>query len=287
MKFLIRFTLLFLVIGLSGCDVINPEEDIPAYIEVLPFEYTASIDGSNSTKITDAWVTVNGNFLGAFNLPVKLPVLEQTGSYEVLIDAGIKDNALNTFPNIYPFYERYTQTVDLEIGEVVSVQPDTRYDMDITQMVFQENFDDGTINVTDVDKTVVDVLEGSGSGLIELDNENLPSLTVGSIPLTTFPSIGNTAYIELDYKNDVPLLIGMAGIDATGLETFSAFPFGVIARDTWNKAYFNFTDVMRTLEQNNTAFYQIRILAQIPLENGEFVLENAEIRLDNLKLLMF
>ncbi len=286
MKFLKLYIVLFLTITFSACDVINPEEDIPAYIELLPFEYTAGFDGSNSTNITEAWIIVGGEFLGAFDLPKTIPILN-SGEVDVIIDAGIKDNAFDPTPSIYPFYERYRETVNLVPGETISIQPRTRYDMDVTQVVFQENFDDGTINFTDVAKTVEDVKEGGGSGLIELNKDALPLLIVSSLPLEEFPTIGSTGYVEIDYKNDVPILIGVVGHDINGLEVYADFPYGLNPSTEWKKAYFNFTNMLNNLEQSNARVYQIRILSQIPLENGEFIMENAEIRLDNIKLLTF
>ena len=95
---------------------------------------------------------------------------------------------------------------------------------------------------------------------------------------------GNIAYLELDYKTDIPIFVGIIGFDALGQETFSEITYGLNAKDEWNKAYFNYTLLMNTMDQRNTFIYQIRITAQIPIENGEFVQENAEIRLDNVKL---
>ena len=65
----------FLISFITACDIINPEEDIPAYIEILPYEYSPESGGSSSTKITDGWIYVDGEFLGAFNLPSTIPVL--------------------------------------------------------------------------------------------------------------------------------------------------------------------------------------------------------------------
>ncbi|MCB0638866.1 MAG: hypothetical protein KDC54_19695, partial [Lewinella sp.] len=51
---------------LPACDLINPEEPIPAYLYVAPFALNTApnIEGSNSAKITEGWVFVNGEFLG-------------------------------------------------------------------------------------------------------------------------------------------------------------------------------------------------------------------------------
>jgi len=271
--------------GFSACDIINPEEEIPAYIEILPYEYTVGEDGSTSTKITDGWIYVGGELLGAFELPKTVPVL-LSGEVTVLLDAGVKENGINFTPTIYPFYARYSETVELVPGEVVTVQPTTRYDTDYVQMVFDEDFNDATIGFTEeVSKTLEEVREGSGSGFFELDKEDKPASEARSIALEKFPVEGNIAFLEIDYKSDVVIFVGIIGFDALGQETFSDLTYGLNPKEEWNKVYLNYSQLLNTLQQRNTQFYQIRVAAQIPIENGEFIMENAEIRLDNIKLI--
>lgn len=280
-------SIISLVLFFSSCDIINPEEDIPAYLEILPYTYTVGSDGSNSTKITEAWIYTDGIFLGAFDLPKKIPVLNY-GELEVIADPGIKENGDVFTPNIYPFYERYTETVNLVSGEVVTIQPGTRYDNSLIQLIFNENFNDSSLSFTDeMNKTTIDVKEGAGSGLIMLDAEDNPSVAVFSIPLERFPIQGNTAYLEVDYKTDVILNISAVGFDALGEETNPGLIYVLNVKDEWNKVYLNFSEVMNVLQQRNVQFYQLRIDAQIPTENGEFVMETAEIRFDNIKLITF
>ncbi|MEZ4984834.1 MAG: hypothetical protein R2795_07325 [Saprospiraceae bacterium] len=101
---IIHFALL-LVMSVSWwqCDFINPEEGIPSYLFIEEFTLTTGpAQGSNSHKITEAWVFVDDIFLGVYDLPATVPVLE-TGSHTVRVEAGIRDNGLGDFPNIYPF----------------------------------------------------------------------------------------------------------------------------------------------------------------------------------------
>lgn len=268
--------------------MINPEEEIPSYLEILPFIYTPGMDGSATSKITDAWVYVEGEFLGAFELPKTIPILS-SGSIEIFMDAGIKENGINLTPNIYPFYKRFTTTVDLVPGEVTTIQPRTAYD-DTNggiQLIFNEGFNDGVISFTsEIKKTTIDVREGDGSGLIELDSEVQPASGALSIPIEKFPE-NNFAYLEVDYKADVIIRFGVIGFDELGQETFSTLAYGVNPKDEWNKIYFNYTDLLNVLAQRNTKFYQIQVQAGIPIDGGDFTLETAEIRLDNMKLISF
>ena len=287
MKIFNLYTLLFLLI-FSSCDVINPEEEIPAYLEILPFEYTPT-DGSSSQKITDGWIYVGGEYLGAFDLPKTIPVL-MNGELDVIIDPGIKENGINSTPNIYPFYKRYSGSTNLVPGEVTTIQPDTRYDEENIHIIFTEDFNSsGDFNLfgDEVKNTEEDVKEGARSGLVKLNSENNPSVSLRSSVLTVFPVQGNIGYLEIDYKSDVPIFVGIAGFDDFGNQSFSELTYGLNVKDEWNKVYFNYTDLFNLMRQNNIIGYQILISAQILIEDGEFTLENAEIRLDNVKLITF
>lgn len=286
MKYSIPVFLLAILFFIPSCDIINPEEEVPSYIEILPFEYTGT-DGSNSAKLTDAWLYVGGDFIGAFDLPKTIPVL-YAGEQEILIDPGVEENGISALPIIYPFYDRYTVPVDLVPGEITTIQPQTSYDSDRSDIIFSEYFNGGSNKFnTDVSNTDEDVKEGDRSGLISLDKEDKPAITAKTVVIEVFPNEGFTGYLELDYKTDVPIFIGMEGYTNLGDLVFNELTYGLNANDDWNKVYFNLSDQFNLLNQNNADFYQLKIAAQIPIENGEFTLENAEIRLDNLKLVVF
>ncbi len=64
---------------MASCWPDGVEEPLPAYIYIPAFELrTTQGEGSASSAITDVWLTVNGEFLGAYELPARIPVL-QTG----------------------------------------------------------------------------------------------------------------------------------------------------------------------------------------------------------------
>ena len=54
-----------------SCDVINPEESIPAYIHIPEFRLETGLgQGSNSHNITDVWLTVGTEFSGCIPYPL-------------------------------------------------------------------------------------------------------------------------------------------------------------------------------------------------------------------------
>ena len=70
--------LIMVAILIASCSKDKFNAQIPSYlhIEVIDLE-TESFEGSSSHKITDAWITMDGNFLGAFELPCVVPILAE------------------------------------------------------------------------------------------------------------------------------------------------------------------------------------------------------------------
>ncbi|MEL6865789.1 MAG: hypothetical protein AAFP19_15295 [Bacteroidota bacterium] len=276
---------------LNSCEIIDPAEPVPAYLYVEPFEFTTVGDqGSNSSKITEGWVYVAGDFLGAYTLPALLPVL-QTGEQQVEIFPGIKDNGISATPDIYTLYKRYTTTIDLGANEVDTVYPSTRYEDNVFFRIIEsfesdQHFFQGEIDgneLTQIVSSDVEVFEGTGSGQISLDKEN-PLATMGSFIFDELPPAGATVYIEMDYKNDVPLLVGVYGYDRFGVELVRFVDRGVNPRDDWNKIYFNLRDPFFTMRNAGVERYQVVLVTSIPIENGDFSMDNAEVYIDNVKL---
>ena len=70
----------------------------PAYIKINDIE----LNNSSTDKITDAWVYIENQLQGVYELPAKFPVLE-TGVKEIRIKAGIKNNGISSSRVFYPF----------------------------------------------------------------------------------------------------------------------------------------------------------------------------------------
>ena len=99
-----RTLLWFLIplLGLASCDLINPEEEVPAYLYIDEFTLGPNPNinhGSLSSRITNAYVFVGGDVLGLVSLPALLPVT-LTGEQEVIIDPMIRDNGVAATVNL-------------------------------------------------------------------------------------------------------------------------------------------------------------------------------------------
>ena len=102
-------------ISFTGCDIINPSEKIPAYLHIDSFTLKGSYDsfGTLSHAITDVWVIIDNEFIGAYELPADIPVLKE-GKKSMVLKAGIKENGITNTRLPYPFYDGYFSTVELK-----------------------------------------------------------------------------------------------------------------------------------------------------------------------------
>lgn len=274
---------------LTACDIINPEEQIPAYLHIEPFELNANAtQGSGHSKITDVWLSVDGEFLGSYSLPADIPLLKE-GNVEIELQAGIKDNGISALPEIYPFYTSYLTQVQLTPAQSVEVRPTVTYIDDIN-FAMLEDFEqaphfftqdiDGNLG-TEITASNEEVFEGASSGRITLTASNT-IIEVATDVTRAFKEVdkdGIYVYLELNYKTDVPIAFGLIGnFDGNQAPEILYEPI-LFPKQEWNKIYLNLSTVVFNL---NAEAYQIAILAQLPDDK-----EEANIWLDNVKLIHF
>ena len=54
-----------ILVFVAACNAINPEEEIPAYIEINTMNVSSNYvtQGTNSSKITDVWVYADNEYI--------------------------------------------------------------------------------------------------------------------------------------------------------------------------------------------------------------------------------
>ena len=124
---------LLLVLTLTSCEKEDENsigETIPAYIQIDAI----SIDDVNDTeKITDAWVYINDQLQGVYELPSLFPVLS-TGKQNIRIKGGIKNNGISSSRRAYPFYKSFIQEKNLKADQITSMYPIVSY-IDSTNII--------------------------------------------------------------------------------------------------------------------------------------------------------
>ena len=152
----------------------DKEEDIPGFVVITAADLQTNFEqGANTSNIVDATVFANSVFVGTFELPATIPIM-QTGPVELQIAAGIKNNGLVNDRLIYPFYDFFTMDTLIHAEEHFYLQPLVKY---FPKTVFDnpwsgEDFESGinfdtnpnsdTVFIRETDKSKV--FKGNASG---------------------------------------------------------------------------------------------------------------------------
>ncbi len=273
----------------GGCK--DTVEQIPGYIQVQPFVVHAP-GGANWQKITDCWIYVNGEFLGAYTLPALVPALAD-GETEVIIYPGVKENGIKATPNIYPFLQRFEKTITVVPGETTSVTPETQYDdLTITAANATDDFDDNSIPFVDKDSdtgsfVVFDTDNAYAGRSARLAVDTLHPLNyIATDLIEGIPTqVRQQVWLELHYRNDVPFDLWLVGESSTvGEQSESVFLFNIMPE--WNKIYINLTNYIPDLYPSDK--FRILLRAALPTDDkNNYTQPTGEVQLDNIRLVHF
>lgn len=229
-----------------SCDWINPDEELPAYITINDFQLTTdyTTQGTTSQKITDAWIFVDDEIAGAYELPAHFPLLKK-GKHTISVYPGIKMNGIAATRVIYPFYNPHDFNVDLKDLETTTLSPTTSY-ASFTDIPFMEDFENAGSGFAATSKsdTVLlkssasEAFEGKASGHIYLEpgRDIFEATTSDAFVL---PKSGKPVFLELNYKCNHPFIVG---IMANESQISTQVPVIFLnPSETWNKIYINLT----------------------------------------------
>lgn len=272
---------------LIGC-----QDDIePSWLEINEVELTTNeaIEGVNTENISDAWVYLNSKDMGVWEIPFKMPILEE-GNNSLLIIPGIKIAGVSERRTTYSFYTPYETEINLTKGEVIEVKPSFSYKSFIN-IVAKEDFEDtGTIlnPKTDADSSRIKIISkvdnpdivkyGNGCGKIVLTQDDSLTKVITEINL---PIVRDETYIELDYLSTNSFTIGIISENVGGFQTDLGPYAGGKKTDPdnfeWKKLYFPIAQQTNTITSNVT--FEFYILSVLDPDTKEGV-----VYIDNIKV---
>lgn len=242
------FLLLVAGYGLTGCNIINPDEPIPGTIRLQPFDFqTISVQGSNKQRITEVWVYHQGNVLGAFAPPVDIRLPNPTSGVYTF-RPGIRNNGIHDDAIIHPILDGYMVELDMAPGKIVEVTPVTRYRNGATFKLLAD-FETGneftvkrdTIMGSALVLSDTEVFEGQYAGHIVMTKEADFIEVTHAVAMPSLPADGKPVYLELWYKNEVPFSIGIIG-ETLQNESFAQFFYLAAPTQDWNMLYIELTE---------------------------------------------
>ncbi len=278
---LLPFLFSFLtLLTLTGCP---PDTEVgPAFVTLEGFELQAQ--GPVTEDISEVWAFLDNEFIGAFPLPARIPVL-RTGTAELRLEAGVKQDGVSTTPDIYPFYTPVIRTVELVSGQTTALgTPTISYKPEANFAIF-EDFEQATVRAfslqvvgdTLLERTQEQVSTGAFSGRIYLSADE-PIVELASTEVyRNLLDNQQPVWLELDFLSAGFGRIGVSG--ALGVDAVREFGPGFRPRNEWTKIYFNLTQIIFDSQLEE---YRFNISTLLPDDLAE-----GSVYLDNIKLLHF
>lgn len=281
-------------IFLVGCNKFEGDQTIPSYlnIESIGFTTNNTIQGTNNQKFVDAWIYVDDNIVGGFEMPFTVPVLSE-GKHKLGISPGIILNGIAStrapYPLVQPIIlENFNFVIDSVL--IPALGPTSYYSN--VEFRWMEDFEDASLAILPSSKSDTGIYRTSPagapdafidqyseySGISYLDH-NRPYLQLvsddGNGQGFAFDR-GDYIFLELNYRTNIQMTAGVYVLLQDN--TVEERPFLIInPSENWNKIYINFTPIV--YETVDAVNYKIYLEAQlVDLSANGFIL------LDNIKL---
>ena len=282
---------ILLLLSVYSCD---EEEPIPAYVNVTAADLVADeiTYGSNSSKITDVWVSEDENFIGVYELPASIPVLSQ-GETQILLYPGVKQGGIHSDRRIYPFYTAYSIDLNLEPNQDANVSPIFSYQEGKGLFLMDANFEVASEMESKVEGSNLiinsnnaKVFEGSRSAQV------IPELEEGTWRIETIDrwevDLSRSTWLEFNYKTNEPMqLVIIVSAQVAGSTQFINTPFIYLTinpQEDWNKMYVEISEIIVEAVEvfgSTAENYSFSVSFQGQSEDPT----NAEYLLDNVKII--
>jgi len=243
--------LLILLLSQTACEKFSGDQTIPAYLSIdsIYLSTSYSLQGSASQSVTDAWVYVDDDFIGAFELPARFPVLKK-GSHTVKILPGIKKNGIASTRINYEFYS--------EISKNEIFTPDSTTRMGVlkttytssTGFTWMEDFDNISLSLDTTSRSTAYIqktpsgspltFEGFHSGMVVLDTTRdfFECQTHNEFPIPYAP-----VFLEMNFNTTNVLTVGLILYSTTNIYSVPIINLNK-TKNTWKKIYVDLTTSM-------------------------------------------
>jgi hypothetical protein len=287
----IAFLVIALVLLFASCRKMESDQTVPAYLKIdsVYLKTFYPTQGSPSSKITNIWVYVDGTVIGVFELPAMFPAL-YAGKHKLEIRPAVKQNGISSTIIPYPFYKPI-------IFEDFNFYPDSVINMGALKTMYYDNakfawiedFESPTLSIIESDNSDTTIRrtypaynpeaylsENSRySGEIVITKEK-PFFLGYSFNEYDLPRDGTPVFMEINFKTQYPLLIGLFVDDPVDYNWVDMIYLK--ETDEWNKLYINVGPYVSMYP----SAYGFKIYFSANLNDGS---ESAKIFIDNIKLI--
>jgi len=283
------FNLLSLFFLFSACVKNNPD---PAWLQVNEWTISANPslslqEGELTENISDAWVYINDELIGVFQVPFKIPILKE-GNVTFKIYPAIKNNGISATKKIYPFLKEYVINGTLVKNQVFTINPTTQYKDNLNFWI--EDFEDASFQITDdpntsaanIDTNNIDLqwFNGNAFGKVVLNSTDSTWIAYTSEQLN-LPK-GEECYLEIDYKVTNNVTTGLIYVTSESTTNNVHIRLNAQKPDVavWKKIYIDLRELIGN-SPSGSVFSQ-SFIASLDEGNTEGI-----ILIDNIKVIHF
>lgn len=269
---------------MSGCNLINPEEPVPAYLAIDKISVSADYNtqGTSSSNFSDAWIYLDNQIAGGFELPTTVPLIASEGNHLITIAPGVRADGFENLRSILALFTFFDSTIYLKPGNVTHLSPILKY-KEVAQFKYLEDFDDGGIEFERLNSSdtlfyasAINPYEGQYSAIAYLDNDRK---TLGATSKDGYVLERNhLAIIEMNYKCTTSFNLGLQKSLFGGVNV--PIPFLTLyPTSEWKKIYVDLSPMVNSIENFDAINFKLLFTAFLDADKTSGV-----IQIDNIKL---
>ena len=275
--------------GFSSCEVINPAEEVPAYLYVDNIRLKPGAEqGVATDSFPDIWVSSNGSFRGVYPLPAQIPLQTRKGLTDVRITPGIFDRGGTNRRLPYGITAGLDTSLALLPGTTDTLSPQVGYRSDVA-FAFLETFENPRSPAFRRSAGESDTIPFSVSPEDSIDGRNLRAVIPpdGFLKLALFRfdeavMAGSTVFLEADLRNTLVVFFASEvearnneGMQLAKQEVSEA---GFFASSQWRKVYLNLSpDIENFRQQGFTGWRLLLLMVNESDEDKVFQLDNLKV----------
>ena len=284
MKYLLFLFLATLLFISNSCTKNNPD---PSWLEVTKWTLNANpnltgLEGSLTQNISEAWVYVDDEIIGVFEVPFKIPILKE-GSVNIKIYPAIKNNGISATKKVYPFLEPYVVTANLVKNQTLTLNPITQYYNAVQFWI--EDFEDAAVKIendpnsaaqitTDNDPLILQSFNGNNYGKVILNSVDTTWIGYTNVEMNLPRSA--EVYLEVDFYNTNTVVTGLLAISPSGVQPNPNIQLNAQSPSSvkWKKIYIDLRELVSNsnplayFEQSFQAFQEFSV-NQGPIQSQE------------------
>ncbi|MCR5014264.1 MAG: hypothetical protein K6A28_05770 [Bacteroidales bacterium] len=276
-----KYTLIILLSLLAfffpSCKDFEGPQTVPSYLRIDTVRVNCDYYtyGANTHSITDVWVYIDDDIIGAYELPAVIPVLQE-GPHKVTLRPGIKVNGIAQTRAEYQFLRPVEYaSLDLTRDSVITLNPVFTYypNGDNLHMRWIEDFDGGFVSLESVSTSDVGCTRVNGpkawhdpegiyssySGCFVLTSDTMNFKVANSEQFTDLPTTGSACMLEMDYKCSDTCLVGLYYKDGSVYE-YPIYRVNPTCEsgtdpDQWKKLYINIGPYL--VDNENASYFKL------------------------------